>query len=580
MKLMIPFSIVASVAWAQPKPLPVDWFGAPDIVSWESLAAGVKQQVWSTSVNKVKAGVAVRSTLGITPVKEIELAPFASGEIILKAGSAVQRPSPGQYPIRVILYEGDFRSQRDLTLAVPEAWNGKLAVPDLAGTMTASEKSCIPIPLTVALPADSTPDPVHLKNSLGGFGQANFENKEGQLNLCLKDAAPGVYSGEPAVFLIGREIGKQKLSITVQHHFLCAFTTILLGVLVAWFVKRGLNVRRTILLFRRRAAEVPARFETVSAPAFVQAAGADPRLRIFQLVPAFRDRWNTTDRAIQALSSPLATKLDETSEAFKGVSEQIRKLETIADEWPKFGRTMAKVFSLQRQISTIQANQTIFPASVATPEMDKVLTARAAATMIDDVVLSRTGADGEAAAAGEWLGSHSRLASLFREWAGIDLTNAADDQKVRHRSIKETILDTRTRLWATNDAAQITVLDAAIVDAASKIVVLAAELGVTASDPGGGRTVQMETTSPSAEPSAILRSVNVQLEATEWGLVVAALILAVLGGLSTNYFGQPFGTVKSYIDLFLWGAGTKAGVDLVTATFEQFGGALRLAPKS
>jgi hypothetical protein len=53
-------------------------------------------------------------------------------------------------------------------------------------------------------------------------------------------------------------------------------------------------------------------------------------------------------------------------------------------------------------------------------------------------------------------------------------------------------------------------------------------------------------------------------------IAIFAIIIAELIGLNTKYLGfKTFGTVKDYIDLFVWGAGTKATLDVVTVLLDQ-----------
>jgi hypothetical protein len=53
-------------------------------------------------------------------------------------------------------------------------------------------------------------------------------------------------------------------------------------------------------------------------------------------------------------------------------------------------------------------------------------------------------------------------------------------------------------------------------------------------------------------------------------IAVFALLIAELIGLNTKYLGfKAFGTVKDYVDLFVWGAGTKATIDIVTVLLDK-----------
>jgi hypothetical protein len=65
-------------------------------------------------------------------------------------------------------------------------------------------------------------------------------------------------------------------------------------------------------------------------------------------------------------------------------------------------------------------------------------------------------------------------------------------------------------------------------------------------------------------------------------VAIFAVVIAELIGLNTKYLGfKPFGTVKDYIDLFVWGAGTKATLDIVTTLLDRVSTTLyRQIPRS
>ena len=47
-------------------------------------------------------------------------------------------------------------------------------------------------------------------------------------------------------------------------------------------------------------------------------------------------------------------------------------------------------------------------------------------------------------------------------------------------------------------------------------------------------------------------------------------VVALLTGLSANYLGKPFGSLADYVNLFLWAAGTKASLDILSAVWDRF----------
>jgi hypothetical protein len=51
---------------------------------------------------------------------------------------------------------------------------------------------------------------------------------------------------------------------------------------------------------------------------------------------------------------------------------------------------------------------------------------------------------------------------------------------------------------------------------------------------------------------------------------VFAGFVGLLTGLNTLYLGKPFGTLQDYVGVFLWAAGTKVALDLLTAALDKF----------
>jgi hypothetical protein len=57
-------------------------------------------------------------------------------------------------------------------------------------------------------------------------------------------------------------------------------------------------------------------------------------------------------------------------------------------------------------------------------------------------------------------------------------------------------------------------------------------------------------------------------------VAIFAVIIAELIGLNTKYLGfRAFGTFKDYVDLFVWGAATKATLDIITVLLDKVSGA-------
>ena len=66
-----------------------------------------------------------------------------------------------------------------------------------------------------------------------------------------------------------------------------------------------------------------------------------------------------------------------------------------------------------------------------------------------------------------------------------------------------------------------------------------------------------------------VRLLGVAIAVGDLGSIVLALFIAIITGLNYSYWGKPFGTIQDYAVLFLWAAGTKVGVDIVTAITDR-----------
>lgn len=57
-----------------------------------------------------------------------------------------------------------------------------------------------------------------------------------------------------------------------------------------------------------------------------------------------------------------------------------------------------------------------------------------------------------------------------------------------------------------------------------------------------------------------------------WDLFYFTLVtaVAIYSGLSTLYFDKPFGTLRDYLDMAVWGFSTKALLDMVTGAVNRF----------
>jgi hypothetical protein len=74
---------------------------------------------------------------------------------------------------------------------------------------------------------------------------------------------------------------------------------------------------------------------------------------------------------------------------------------------------------------------------------------------------------------------------------------------------------------------------------------------------------------PGASDSRRVEMLSRGIRIGDWSSVLFAFAVALVTGLSSNYLGKPFGSVQDYFNLFIWGAGTKVGLDIVTSVLDK-----------
>jgi hypothetical protein len=71
-------------------------------------------------------------------------------------------------------------------------------------------------------------------------------------------------------------------------------------------------------------------------------------------------------------------------------------------------------------------------------------------------------------------------------------------------------------------------------------------------------------------PEVVAQRIARRIANTGRALTALAIVLAVLLGLRDYYFDLPFGSLKDYVGLVLYGTGTKLALDLVHTSMQHF----------
>jgi len=170
-----------------------------------------------------------------------------------------------------------------------------------------------------------------------------------------------------------------------------------------------------------------------------------------------------------------------------------------------------------------------------------------------------------------------------------DRSDLDDDQKTKLTDVQNRLVAAWEHLWSVKTAADV----AAITNVGGDLDQAQIELAQIAAEPQKPRrfgvmsltSYLLSPTDDWAGPQILTPAADLDhsgakdtrraemldrgIRLGDLGSVIIASVIALVTGLSSNYLGKPFGTVQDYFTLFVWAAGTKVGLDIVTAALDK-----------
>jgi hypothetical protein len=185
-----------------------------------------------------------------------------------------------------------------------------------------------------------------------------------------------------------------------------------------------------------------------------------------------------------------------------------------------------------------------------------------------------------------WNEAHTNTIVVSEEYAKLSIAEGLPaGQRSELDAIRDSLIAVWTHLWQGKSENDFAIGNGTDLDSARQAIIRykakynPAERFGTELKEGGEAISPFERFTPISAIDELLlpeddaRRVQMLQAATHFwdgASVVLAIVIALITGLSTNYWGKPFGTVQDYAVLFLWGAGTKIGVDIVAAITDKF----------
>jgi hypothetical protein len=365
------------------------------------------------------------------------------------------------------------------------------------------------------------------------------------------------------------------------------------GIYIAFATKRYLGVLRIVWMLRKREAALGQEFR--DAQERFAAATQRTSYSGYSLAADVAQQREQIRHLLDAIeSAKWVTDLSSNSD-YKAAVSSLQTLQSEVDAWGQLGAELSSLAgTLSSLVSNVVDELVVLPSNfpsepVVVTQAREVLTGQVLKGA--DLDSLRKKVANAISACRAWNDANQRTknatAELFKLQQRSDLNDA---QKKILTAVKDQLVSVWKHLWEAPDVDSIGAISAnggaldsaeislAGIDCVGRESVLASAF----SSHLAYLVMPHQATSLSAFtalsdtmylPANDDRRFDVLTRAIRYGdrgSAILAFVIALLTGLNANYLGKPFGTLQDYITVFLWGAGTKATLDVITAVLDKF----------
>ena len=401
----------------------------------------------------------------------------------------------------------------------------------------------------------------------------------------------GKYEGD--ITLLGYQDKTAQATVTViaKDWWLWPVLTICFGILVAWQAKRYLGVLRITWGLRKQEADLGVAFQK-SQKEFIERSKGQSFASYSVAKDISHQRVNIR-KDLDALEGLWTTSITDNS-TYKKVVPKLETVQTQIAQWPELATA---AFSLEAAIKTanghIQLTATV-PSSqysgspVIFKQVQKLLMGE---PILGSEIAPRTKELLDSASlVQKWDESNQNAIAVSKQFAGIIAAgHLTPDQQKAADAIRNSLIAVWTHLWEGTTADDFATGVGSDLDSALQGIrrmttqrTTAHGFGVplstlVAENPASDHFDRFNIL-PDADYSAHLPADDRQRAALlqrdinfgDRASLLLAFVIALITGLNSNYWDKPFGNLQDYAVLFLWAAGTKVGVDIITAVTDKF----------
>jgi hypothetical protein len=411
-----------------------------------------------------------------------------------------------------------------------------------------------------------------------------------KLELDIRDLEhAGKYEGSVQVNpLDNSENGKVELVVNASDLIVWPIIVLILSILLTLLAKRYIGVNRTILTLREQEAALGVAFQE-SQRRFTKAAQGENYAPYSIAASLAEERRKIVER-IRALQSSSSVNIEANNSDYTVILESLKQLQAQVNAWGGFAGELQALRNLLDARKDVGAPppgiEGVTPALLS----DYKGLLQGTTLNLTQFEARRKKLVAALVAIPVWFEIKDRISidrNLIQKITSNQ--NLSDGQKTLLGQAQDQIATAWDKLWRASgieDLASLKAPDGSLEGAHQTLIQLLSQIkaaplpagslasvmddwfgGEAAGDSGSYQAMKEMLRAP-ADDAARQEFYAATRQRWDRALTVIAFVIALLTGLHTNYFGQPFGTLKDYIGLFLWGVGTKVVVDTASATLQ------------
>lgn len=415
------------------------------------------------------------------------------------------------------------------------------------------------------------------ETALVRYERADAELPGGTSGLVLgfkSGGSPGEYAGE-MLGVKGRDGKPVTLTVVSAHTWPLPALACFVGILGYYLMIRYLKVGRRVRELLEQEAGLRLSF-VLAAQHFAEASAGRP-YAADSIADDFSRRCVELRSKIRRLRLTNLLSMDEGSDAYKDVVKQLAELGAVARNWSSFAE--GKLNPLDDRLRDARAGFSSRP-----PEVQQEVPAVAAAAVavlaptgpatIEDFGARAASADTLLPPLSSWRRLNTQAAAVWRRYQRIvEAADFAAREPESQEEIKEQRKDAYAAwrgLWIEESFDPVEV-GQKLSDLNGQLAFLGIESGAVAHD-AAAPPPHVEAAPDEQASQLSARVAGLARGRAGWDVfyLLLATAVAVHTGLGTYYYDKPFGTLRDYANLLVWGFGTKALLDMVTGALNRF----------